>query len=455
MPSLLISPQRTPLHGSVPAPSDKSIGHRALLIAALTTGTCELRGFSRCEDNLATARALQSLGIEVRGLEPGSRAVQVRGAGLFGLREPAGPLDCGNSGTTLRLLAGLLAAQPFASTLVGDRSLSGRPMARVVDPLRARGATITGTPHASRAGELTAPLRVGPCPDDAPLSALRYESPIASAQVKSALLLSGLFAHGETVIHEPHVSRDHTERLLSTLGVPVQAVGSLVSIDPAGWGGQLPPFDLDLPGDPSAAAFLVVAAQLVPGSRVSVRAVCTNPTRTGLLEIARDTGAGLEVRPLGDRGGEPVADLHAWHDATRGLQAVRVGGEWVPRAIDELPALCALATRARGRTVVVDAAELRVKESDRIRELCRILRAFGVPCAELADGIEVEGVEGPLRACRVDSGGDHRLAMTAVLLGLLADGPCRVDDVACIATSFPRFVGTLRALGADLTLAAP
>ena len=232
MPSLLISPQKSPLHGSVPAPSDKSIGHRALLVAALTTGTCELRGFSRCEDNLATARALQGLGIDVQGLEPGSRVVRVRGTGLFGLREPTAPLDCGNSGTTLRLLAGLLAGQPFATTLVGDRSLSGRPMARVIEPLRARGGTLSGPPHPSRAGEVTAPLRVGPCPEDAPLSALRYESPIASAQVKSALLLSGLFAHGETVIHEPHVSRDHTERQLASLGWPVQAVGWLESLHP-------------------------------------------------------------------------------------------------------------------------------------------------------------------------------------------------------------------------------
>lgn len=450
--SLLVSPQKKPLLGSVPAPSDKSIGHRALLIAALTTGTCELRGFSRCEDNLATANALRGLGIDVQGLEPGSRAVRVRGAGLFGLREPTAPLDCGNSGTTLRLLTGLLAGQPFASTLIGDRSLSARPMMRVVAPLRSRGATLTGTPHATREGELTAPLHVGPCLDDAPLSALHYDAPIASAQVKSALLLSGLFAHGETVVREPHVSRDHTERLLSTLGVPVQAMGAFVAIDPAGWGGQMPAFDLDLPGDPSAAAFLVVAAQLVPGSRISVRAVCTNPTRTGLLEIARDMGAGLDVQPLGERGGEPVADLHAWHEATRAMQGMRVGGEWVPRAIDELPVLSALATRAHGRTTIVDAAELRVKESDRIQEMCRILRAFGVPCAELPDGLEVDGVEGPLRACRVDSRGDHRLAMTAVLLALLADGPCRIDDVACIGTSYPRFVGTLRALGAELAL---
>ena len=347
----------------------------------------------------------------------------------------------------MRLLCGRLAAQPFVSTLVGDASLSRRPMMRVAKPLRERGARIEGAPHPKRAGDITAPLVVGPCSEDAPLRALHHASEVASAQVKSAILLSGLYAHGETVVHEPVVSRDHTERLLASLGVPIHTVGSVVSLDPAGWNGQMPGFDVDLPGDPSAAAFLQVAANLVPGSNVTVRAVCSHPTRTGLFEIARDMGAGIEVRPLGDRGGEPVADVLAWHAPLRGAN---VGGELVPRSIDEIPVLCALAARASGTTRIRDAEELRVKESDRIATMAEVLRAFGVVCEELPDGLEIQGTDAPLRACRVDSRGDHRIAMTAAILGLLADGPSTIDDVACIATSFPRFIGTLRALGATL-----
>ncbi len=445
---LVVQPQKKPLSGSVPVPSDKSIGHRALLIGALTNGACEIRGFSRGEDNISTAHALAAMGVTFEGLDdPTTSVVRVRGVGLFGLREPKGPLDCGNSGTTMRLMCGLLAAQPFATVLVGDASLSKRPMLRVVGPLRERGAKVEGKAHATRAGDLTSPLRIGPCAEDVPLRELRYASNVASAQVKGALLLSGLYAHGETVLSEPLVSRDHTERLLASLGVPIATLGSIVSIDPAGWGGQMPAFDVDLAGDPSAAAFLHVAAHLVPGSQVTIRAVCTNPTRTGLLEIARDMGAGLDVRPLGDRGGEPVSDVHAWHEPLRGR---KVGGEQVPRAIDEVPILCALAARASGTTRIVDAEELRVKESDRIAAMAEVLRAFGVTCEELPDGLEIQGTDAPLRACRVDSRGDHRIAMTAAVLALVADGPVQIDDVACIGTSFPRFVGTLRALGATL-----
>ena len=444
---LRVSPQKKPLVGSVPVPSDKSIGHRALLFAALTTGRCEIRGFSQGEDNVSTARALAAMGVGFEGLEPGSQEVRVRGVGLFGLRAPSAPLDCGNSGTTMRLFTGLLGAQPFDSVLIGDASLSRRPMMRVAGPLRARGVQVDGEPHPKRAGDITAPLRIKACSEDSPLRALQYESPVASAQVKSAILLSGLYAHGETRVKEPLVSRDHTERILSALGVPIRTSGSVVELDPAGWNGQMEPFDVDLPGDPSAAAFLTVAAQLVPGSNVTVRAVCTNPTRTGLFEIARDMGAGIEVRPLGERGGEPVADVLSWYAGARGI---KIGGELVPRAIDEIPILCALAARATGTTTIVDAEELRVKESDRIATMAEVLRAFGVRCEELPDGLEIEGTDAPLKACRVDSRGDHRIAMTAAVLGLLADGVTTIDDVACIGTSFPRFVGTLRALGAEL-----
>jgi 3-phosphoshikimate 1-carboxyvinyltransferase len=241
------------------------------------------------------------------------------------------------------------------------------------------------------------------------------------------------------------VSRDHTERFLAALGVPLKTAGPIVELDPSGWSRRMPAFEIAIPGDISAAAFLLVAAQVVDGSRVTARGVGTNPTRTGLLEVIRDMGGGLAVEAQGERSGEPVAELHAW---SAPLRAVAVGGETVPRAIDEIPIVCALAARARGTTQIRDAEELRHKESDRIATMAGVLRAFGVACEEKPDGLDVEGREGPLVAADVDSKGDHRIAMTAAILALVARGPTRIRDAACIATSYPKFVGTLRALGA-------
>jgi 3-phosphoshikimate 1-carboxyvinyltransferase len=435
-----------PLVGSVPVPSDKSIGHRALLFASLCEGTSEIRSFSHGEDNVSTANAMRAMGVVV---ETGAvdTTLTVKGRGIFGLRAPSAVLDCGNSGTTMRLLTGILSAQTFQSKLVGDASLSRRPMMRVVAPLRARGAIIEGVPHPKKAGDLTPPLIVGPLPAGKELTELEYESPVASAQVKSAILLSGLYAHGTTWFKEPTLSRDHTERMMHALGVPLRAVGSAVELDPAGWSGKMEGFSIDIPGDASAAAFLLVAAQITEGSRVTVRNVGTNPTRTGLLEIARHMGAGLEVVPQGEQAGEPVAEITAWHQPLRGIL---VGGELVPRAIDEIPIACALAARATGETTIRDAEELRVKESDRVATMVHVLRAFGVESEELPDGLVVRGKEGPLQPAVLESRGDHRIAMTAAVLGLHGSGPTRIADCDCIATSFPRFVGTLRALGARI-----
>jgi 3-phosphoshikimate 1-carboxyvinyltransferase len=445
MTDLIVHPITQPLVGSVPVPSDKSIGHRALLFAALCHGKSRIRSFSYGEDNVSTANALRAMGVPITDVGPSE--VHVDGVGLFGLKPPDGPLDCGNSGTTMRLMAGILCAQPFVSTLIGDASLTRRPMMRVAGPLRARGAIVEGEPHKTKPGEITAPLRIGPLPPAKKLGPFEYESPVSSAQVKSAILLSGLFAHGATHFKEPTVSRDHTERMMQALGVPIQTLGSVVQIDPANWNGEMPALDLDVPGDISAAAFLIVAAQLVPGSRVTARGVGVNPTRTGLLEITRDMGAGLSVEHGGERAGEPIADIHAWHAPIR---AGRIGGELVPRAIDEVPILCALAARAAGRTTISDAEELRVKESDRIATMASVLRAFGVTCEERPDGLVIDGTDAPLQPADVESKGDHRIAMTACVLGLLAKGPTRVRDAACIATSFPKFVATLRALGARI-----
>jgi 3-phosphoshikimate 1-carboxyvinyltransferase len=445
MTTLVVHPATKPLVGSVPVPSDKSIGHRALLLGALCEGDSRIRGFSHGEDNVSTANALRAMGIVID--EPSPTELVVHGKGLHGVRGPAGDLDCGNSGTTMRLMCGILAAQRFRATLVGDETLSRRPMMRIVSPLRARGAIIDGRRHPTREGEIIAPLVVGPLPEGRDLGGLEHESPVSSAQVKSAVLLSGLYAMGATRFREPSVSRDHTERMLGALGCPIRTVGPVVELEPEGWSRKMPSFEIEIPGDLSAAAFMLVAAQLVEGSRVTTRGVGVNPTRIGILEIARDMGAGLAVEPQGERGGEPVAEVHAWGAP---LRAVPIGGETVARAIDEIPIACALAARASGTTRIRDAGELRHKESDRIATMAGVLRAFGIACEEKPDGLDVEGHPSPLGAAVVESKGDHRIAMTASVLALVADGPTRVKDAACIATSYPKFVATLRALGATV-----
>lgn len=449
MTDLVVEPAKRGLHGSVPAPVDKSVLHRALLLAGLATGSSRVRLPSAMgADNRATLDALRSLGVEVR---EGEREIVLEGGGLHGLRPPSGPIDCGNSGTTLRLLAGVLAGQRFQSTLVGDASLSRRPMERIARPLRLRGARIEGALDPRKVGEITPPLVVGPLPEPHVLSELEHESAVPSAQVKSAVLLSGLYAAGPTLFREPVLSRDHTERMLVALGVPLRAVGPMLALDALAWDGVLPSFDVEVPGDPSAAAFVLAAALLVPGSRVEVRGVCANPTRMGFFDALRAMGADVWATPRGEQMNEPVAVLGAAHGA---LTSTSLGGELVVRAIDELPVLAALAARARGVTVISDAAELRAKESDRIATTTAMLRAFGVSCEERPDGLAIEGrPDEPLVAARVESHGDHRIAMASVVLALAARGPSRVVDAGPIATSFPRFVGTLRGLGASIAVA--
>jgi 3-phosphoshikimate 1-carboxyvinyltransferase len=371
--------------------------------------------------------------------------------GLAGLTASEAVLDCGNSGTTMRLLVGVLAAQPFASVLVGDASLSRRPMGRVAEPLRARGARIEGTPHPSRPGAITAPLRVGPLPAGTRLSQLEYQLPVASAQVKSTVLLSGLYADGPTVVIEPWLSRDHTERMLRGLGIAVRRNGLTVHLEPATRPDALRPFDVDLPGDVSAAAFPLVAAQLVPGSEVCVLGSGLNPTRTGILDVIQAFGGAVTADVQGETLGEPFGAIVARSAA---LRAGRVAGELSVRAIDEIPVAAVLAARADGTSRFDDVAELRVKESDRIARTVELLTAFGVSAREREDGFDVVGQpRGRLRAARVSSHGDHRIAMSAAILGLLAAGETVIEDADCIATSFPGFVATLRALGAQVEVA--
>ena len=448
MTDLLVFPSERPLTGSVPVPGDKSIAHRAILLAGLATGRCVIKGGTLGADNMSTLAALQAMGVVTDKPSDTPDTIAISGVGIDGLKEPSAPIDCGNSGTTMRLLSGVLVAQRFRTTLIGDHSLSKRPMERIARPLRQRGGRIEGQIDTRRVGEITAPLQIGPLPKPHVLSALEYEMPVASAQVKSAILLSGLWADGPTYVREPHVSRDHTERLLIALGVPVSTIGPMIELDGPAFSGKLPAFSITVPGDPSSAAFLAAAAIMIPNSRVTIRHVGTNPTRTGLYEVLRDMGASIAVEPHGEELGEPVGNIHAWGS---NISGGRLGGELVARAIDEVPILCALAARANGVTTIEDASELRVKESDRIATMARVLRAFGVNCEERPDGMVVEGIpDKPLRAADVSSEGDHRIAMSSAVLGLCADGPCRVRDVDNIGTSFPRFVGTLRALGARM-----
>ncbi|MBK7582122.1 MAG: 3-phosphoshikimate 1-carboxyvinyltransferase [Myxococcales bacterium] len=446
MARLIVQPLSRPLSGSVPVPADKSISHRALILAALASGRSELRGFSYGEDNVATERAFCAMGVEVEDDAHGT--LRVHGVGLDGLSAPSAEIDCGNSGTTMRLLSGVLAGQPFASRLVGDASLTRRPMRRIVGPLVSRGARIRGAPQGEGSDDVTAPLDIGPLAPGQRLAPLEYQLPVASAQVKSALLLSGLWASGPTLVREPLVSRDHTERLLNALGISVETAGPLVKLHPPADPKSIRAFSVDLTGDLSAAAFVLVAGLMTEGSVVTTRNTGINPTRAGLVDIVKRLGGQLTVMPRGESMGEPFGELTARGGALRGAS---VGGELALRAIDEIPICAALAARATGATRFFDVSELRVKESDRIAAIVGLLQAFGVETTEHEDGFSVIGrPSGPLSAATVQSHGDHRIAMTAAVLGLIADGTTVVEDVACIGTSFPRFVGTLRALGAEL-----
>lgn len=437
-----------PLRGAVRVPGDKSIGHRALLFASLAEGVSTIRGLSLGLDNAATAGALAAMGVRMSfEASPTGRTATVHGVGLEGLRMPTQSIDCGNSGTTMRLLAGLLSAQKFGVRLFGDASLSRRPMRRVVEPLRARGAHVAGV-RGAKEGEHYAPLSIAPLVEGERLTGLRLESPVASAQVKSALLLSGLYADGPTVVHEPTLSRDHTERMMLALGVPLEAAGSISVLDPTGWSRRWDAFDWEVPGDLSSAAFLWTAGLVVPGSEVTVEGVGTNPTRTGFLDALRMARAACDIVARGDAAGmEPIADVTVRHEGR--LAPLKLGGELVTRMIDEVPILSVLAAMTKGRTDLRDAEELRVKESDRLATMASVLRAFGVDCVELQDGLTIHGGQ-PLRGAHVASHGDHRIAMSSVILGLVAEGETVVDDVECVETSYPTFVETLRSLGASI-----
>jgi 3-phosphoshikimate 1-carboxyvinyltransferase len=411
--------------GAVGVPGDKSISHRALLLGAMAHGTTAIHGLLQGEDCRATMAALRALGVEVAESPDGTLCVHGRGPEAW--REPESVLDAGNSGTTLRLLAGVLAGRPFCSLLTGDASLRRRPMRRIVDPLRAMGATVLG-----RAQGGFPPLAIG----GGRLGGIAWRSPVASAQVKSAILLAGLQAAGETSVTEPLLSRDHTERMLSAFGLVPRRDGTTVTVP---GGRRLTAAALTVPGDLSSAAFFLVAAAAGGPGELCVRDVGVNPTRTGLLDVLERMGA--EVRRERGRvvGGEPVADLVV---RGRGLRGVRVGAELIPRLIDEVPALAVAAALADGETVISGAAELRVKEVDRLSAVAEELGRMGAAIAATEDGLCIRG-RAPLRGAAVSSRGDHRMAMSLAVAALFADGETVVRDVACADISFPGFARVL------------
>ena len=429
----LAAPARA-LSGEVAVPGDKSVSHRAVMLSALADGTSRIDGFLEGEDTRATAAMFERMGARIEAPSPGTRIVH--GVGIDGLRPPGRDLDCGNAGTGMRLMAGLLAGQRFDTRLVGDASLSRRPMRRVIEPLERMGAGI-----GSRPGGLP-PLDVHGA---RALVGIDFQAPIASAQVKSAILLAGLYARGATTVREPQPTRDYTERMLAAFGYPVEHAPGIARLQ----GGQrLRATDVSVPADFSSAAFFVVAASLVPGSDLLLPRVGMNPRRTGLLQVLRAMGADIAERHQAAQGGEPVADLRVRYAPLHGIEVPR---EHVADMIDEFPVLFAAAACAQGRTSVSGAAELRVKESDRIAAMAAGLRALGIRVDERDDGATVHG--GTLRGGRVDSLGDHRIAMAFAVAAQCADGPVTIADVANVATSFPGFDALAVAAGFGLRAA--
>jgi 3-phosphoshikimate 1-carboxyvinyltransferase len=416
------------------------------MLGSIAQGTTRVSGLSGGEDNNRTIVALRSLGVQMRAV--GEGALEIEGRGLAGLTAPMGALDCGNSGTSLRLLLGLLAGRPFDSRLTGDRYLCARPMRRVVEPLRAMGGALDGQPG-QKAGEIYPPIDVHGVGLGG-LRGIRHVSQVASAQVKSALLLAGLSAEGPTSVIEPARSRDHSERMLMAMGAPISVTGLEVTLDPRGWDRRLVAGPIEVAGDLSSAAFLLAAASLVTGSRIVVRGVGCNPTRAGVLDALAAMGAELVRQGERHVAGEPVCDL--WGKASA-LRAIEIGGELALRAIDELPLLAAVAAYAEGTTVIRDAEELRVKESDRVATTAKMLRAFGVEVEERPDGLAIAGRgSGGLRAGEVESHGDHRIAMAGAVCALGVRGESLIRDADNITTSFPGFVPTLAALGVEIEL---
>ncbi len=420
------------LAGRLRVPGDKSMSHRALMLGAIAKGVTEIRGFLEGEDTLATLQAFEAMGVRIERL--GAGGVRIYGVGLHGLRPAPGPIDLGNSGTSMRLMAGLLAGQSFDTKLTGDESLSKRPMMRVIEPLRRMGARIecssTGTPPVTVFG-------------GARLRGIDYDMPVASAQVKSGILLAGLYARGRTCVREPLASRDHSERMLGRFGCPIQRQDGAVCLRGEA---RLVGVDVNVPADLSSAAFFIVGATIACGSDLVLEEVGVNPTRIGMIEILRRMGADIELQNKREEAGEPVADLRVRASDLRGI---RIPGDLVPAAIDEFPVLFIAAACARGETLLEGAEELRYKESDRINVMAKGLKALGIEARPTPEGMRIRGAA--IQGGRVDSGGDHRVAMAFAIAGLRAERCIVIADCAIITTSFPNFLTLAREAGLRIT----
>ncbi len=415
------------LRGELTVPGDKSVSHRAVMFGSIARGTTEIYNFLQGADCLSTIACFSQMGVQIENL--GSR-VLVHGNGMRGLKKPAAVLDCGNSGTTTRLISGILAAQDFDVTLTGDASIRKRPMKRIMDPLSLMGARIE-----SAAGNGCAPLSI----TGSPLKGIHYTSKVASAQVKSAILLAGLYAEGETSVTEPYVSRNHTELMLRHFGAQVCCGGTTATVTPAP---ELQAAKVMVPGDISSAAYFIAGGLMVPDSELLIRNVGINPTRDGMIRVCRDMGADLTLLNVQDQGAEPVADVLV---RTSALHGTVIGGAVIPTLIDELPMIAAMAAVAEGETVIRDAAELKVKESNRIDIMVRSLTAMGADVTETEDGMVIRGGR-PLHGAKVNSHMDHRIAMTLAVTALCAEGTTKIQDAECVNISYPGFYEDLKKL---------
>ncbi|MDD1611828.1 MAG: 3-phosphoshikimate 1-carboxyvinyltransferase [Methylococcaceae bacterium] len=423
------------LQGEARVPGDKSISHRSIMLGSLAEGVTHVKGFLEAEDALATLQAFRDMGVKIEG--PINGELTIHGVGKHGLKAPEKELYLGNSGTSMRLLSGLLSGQSFDSVLTGDKSLSGRPMKRVTEPLKMMGAEIKTTEKG------TAPLSI--TGKSGQMKGIDYTMPMASAQVKSCLLLAGMYAQGETSVTEPAPTRDHTERMLSGFNYPVKKDGNKVTINASG---KLTACEIDVPSDISSAAFFLVGASIAPGSDLLLKHVGINPTRTGVIDILRLMGAKIEVQNERVVGGEPVADLHVFHNELKGID---IPEELVPLAIDEFPVLFVAAACAEGQTRLTGAEELRVKESDRIQVMADGLKILGVNAEPTPDGMVIQGGNA-IGGGVVESHGDHRIAMAFSIAGLRASAPITILDCLNVNTSFPEFKDLVKRLGLDISV---
>jgi 3-phosphoshikimate 1-carboxyvinyltransferase len=421
--------------GEFSPPPDKSISHRAVIFSSLSKGKSVIKNFLRSEDTMSTLNAFRKLGVEIEEVKGGERGFSgdliINGNGFYGLKEPLNVIDCGNSGTTMRLLSGILSGNPFFSVLTGDESLRKRPMARVINPLTQMGAEII-----ARDENRYPPIAI----KGKRLNAIKYTMPVASAQVKSALLLAGLYAGGETEITEPVKSRDHTERMLPAFGAEITVDGLRITIK---GGTELEAIDIHVPGDFSSAAFFLAAALLINNSDITIKGVGMNPTRTGLINAIKAMGADIEITNIRSAYIEPVVDIHCRGGAE--LKAITIEKDQIPAMIDEFPILCVAATQATGITTIRGAEELRVKESDRIKTMANELRKMGAEIEEFEDGLSIRGKAG-LKGAVVESHGDHRIAMAMAIAALIADGTTTIHGISSVNISFPGFFEILKKL---------